>query len=295
MGAVLQDFTERQHMVSGDFEYFHYRDEPHPQVHYHSHDFYEIYFFISGKASYIIEGKTYKLRSGDILLVNNSEFHMPVIERGQPYERIVVWLKPDFLQLKSRNGTNLKLCFEGAAGRRLNLLRMDDERLSIIRGVLLRLGKAIAASGFGSDILREACVLELLVYLNRVCLDSRLEHNDIEDMEYNEKVSSMIDYINDNLESDLSLNELSGRFYTSRYHLLRVFKKYAGCTLHHYIRRKRLIIAKDLLRKGHTVSEACTITGFGDYSNFIRSFRNEFGISPGKYNNTDTLQSQALL
>jgi AraC-like DNA-binding protein len=280
---VLQDFTSRQYMEANDFEYFHYKDETYQLVHYHNHDFFEIYFFISGNASYIIEGKTYRLKAGDILLVNNSEFHMPVLEKGRTYERIVLWLNPEFLRLKSRDGVNLKMCFEGMAGKRLNLLRTDDDKLTVIRNVLTKLGKVASSDVFGNSILRESYVIELLVYINRICLDSEFTGNSPEDMEYNEKVSSMINYINENLSSDLSLDVLSGKFYTSRYHLLREFKRYTGCTLHQYIRRKRLISAKELLKNGHSVSDACSLTGFGDYSNFIRSFRTEFGISPGKY------------
>lgn len=282
----MQDFTDRQHMVKTDFEYFHYKDKPHTLVHYHSHDFFEIYFFISGNVSYIIEGKTYKLRSGDILLINNSEFHMPIVEEGQTYERIVLWINQDFLNGKSAGGTNLKACFEGTAGKRLNLLRLDEEKLSVLRGVLTKLGKAELSGGFGCDILRELFAVELLVYINRICVDAELTENEIdgmEDIEYNKKVSSMISYINDNLACDLSLDALSGKFYTSKYHLLREFKRYTGCTLHQYIKRKRLILAKELLKRGFSVSETCTNAGFGDYPNFIRSFRTEFGISPGRY------------
>ena len=51
---------------------------------YHEHEFYEIFFFLSGDVSYIIEGSTYQLRPGDILLTSNEDIHKPESGRGNP-------------------------------------------------------------------------------------------------------------------------------------------------------------------------------------------------------------------
>ncbi|HBQ64338.1 MAG TPA: AraC family transcriptional regulator, partial [Clostridiales bacterium] len=165
-----QDFTDRQTMTAGDFEYFHYRDDPHLEVKYHNHDFYEVYFFISGKVTYTIEGKSYRLRPGDLVLVNNRELHRPEVEPGQTYERIVLWIRPYFLESNSSPDTNLTTCFEGEGPLRHHLLRLDEEVLAGVRGALSRLGKACAGSGYGSRLLQESILKELLVLINRASL-----------------------------------------------------------------------------------------------------------------------------
>jgi AraC-like DNA-binding protein/mannose-6-phosphate isomerase-like protein (cupin superfamily) len=300
----LKRFTNRQHMVTGDYEYFHYRDDPRPEVPYHNHDFYEVYFFLGGQASYVVEGRTYRLQPGDIMLMSPDDFHMPVVEDGQPYERVVVWLRPDFLAGRSRDGAALDTCFRkwGDTGDRVHLLRLDAERetegenreageetMKPIRTLLAEFERVTeeAPDEFGTSLLRESLLLQLLIRLNRACLAirRRLAGNNriIEGMEHNEKISHIIEYINGNLDRNLSLESLSARFYTSRYHLLREFKRHAGCTLHRYIRQKRLVRAREMLGKGLSVAETCNRTGFGDYTNFIRAFRMEFGISPGRF------------
>ena len=65
-------------------------------VEFHEHPFYEIFFFLSGNVNYIIEGRTYQLRPGDILRTSSRDIHRPVITPGKPYERYVIWMEDDF-------------------------------------------------------------------------------------------------------------------------------------------------------------------------------------------------------
>ena len=87
----MQLFDPRQSMSKEDFEIFHYRDARFSGVPVHQHDFYEIYFFISGSVEYSVEGKIYEMKKGDILLINPLELHQPRIspEQGKPAIRSV--------------------------------------------------------------------------------------------------------------------------------------------------------------------------------------------------------------
>lgn len=277
-----QSFTPRQYMVNPDFEFFHNVDESSMEVEYHNHDFYEIYFFISGRVTYIIEGKSYILRPGDIVLINNKELHKPVIEAGAAYERIVVWLNPGFISKQETGGTNLSMCFESTSRSKYNLLRPSDEIKENIMSIVEKIEKVCINISYGSNILKNIYLTELIVFLNKAYLDTYDEEIE-NDISYNEKINSIILYINENLDSDLSLEFLAEKFYLSKYHLLREFKKNVGYTIHDYIQQKRLIMAKILLWGDISITEVCMRCGFGDYSNFIRSFKNAFGISPKKY------------
>lgn len=277
-----QTFTHRQYMINDNFEYFHYKDDPHLEVGYHSHDFYEIYLFLSGKATYMIEGKSYSLKPWDILLINNKELHKPIIEQGSLYERIVIWINPDFIRKLCTTSSDLFMCFESTSKNKYNLLRPSAEILNVIKSIISRLNRVLFTESFGSDILTEIYLTELIVYINKAFMDTDID--DIEnDINYNSTVNDIIHFINQNLSEDLSLEALSKRFYTSKYHLLREFKKHTGYTLHEYISKKRLISAKALLRSGLSISEVCQKCGYQNYSNFIRSFTNAFNISPKKY------------
>lgn len=282
MESKKHGFTSRQYMVNDNFEFFHYRDEAMMEIEYHNHDFFEIYFFLSGNVTYIIEGKSYLLKPGDIILVNNKELHKPVIEPEVSYERIVIWVNPRFIHKNGTDGTNLSMCFESSSKSKYNLLRPNSDTREELMGILKKLEKACVNISYGSNILKNIYLTELIVYLNKAYLDAREEEIE-EDVQYNEKVNEIIQFINENLGRDLSLDVLGEKFHLSKYHMIREFKKNVGYTLHNYIQQKRLILAKTLLRGDIPVTEVYLRCGFGDYSNFIRAFTHTFGMSPKKY------------
>lgn len=103
------------------------------------------------------------------------------------------------------------------------------------------------------------------------------------DVTENEKINQVLLYINENLTDNFSLDNLAGRFYTSKYYLSRQFKQFTGLSLYQYIMKKRLIMSRNLLRDGSPVMDACMQSGFNDYSNFLKAFKREFGKNPRQY------------
>ena len=212
----------------------------------------------------------------------NKELHRPVIRPGEAYERLVIWVDPAFLARQSTGGFNLSMCFELISKKSHNLIRPNPEALGVLKGILSKFEKACVSTGFGNSILKNVYLTELVVCLNKIYLES-MDDTPETDIEFNEKIDRIVRFINSNLHTGLSLDSLSSRFFLSKYHLLREFKKHTGYTIHQFIHRKRLITAKSLLREGMPVSEVCERCGFGDYSNFIRSFKKAFGLPPKSY------------
>ena len=110
MAQRPQHFNTRQRMHRNTFEIFHYKDNNMTEVALHHHDFYEVYFFLSGSVSYNIESHSYRLSPGDLLLISPSELHQPVFNDDRKnYERIVLWINASFLHQFDR------WCDQGAA------------------------------------------------------------------------------------------------------------------------------------------------------------------------------------
>ncbi len=283
MKIVIQDYQKRQHMVKGEYEIYHYQDQHLENVDLHHHDFYEIFFFISGKVTYYIEGKSYTLRPNDILLIGPNELHQPFINsESEVYERIVLWINSHFLKEVSTVTTNLAQCFDLAQPGHRNLLRLDPELSTEIKFELFKLLEATNDFGFGSDLLYKAFIIQILITLNRYSGLS-ISTNNNTDIMTNDNIQPVLDYISNNLSNELNLDCLASKFYLSKFHLMREFKKYTGTTIHRYILQKRLILAKQYLLENMPVIDVYSRCGFNDYSNFFRAFKAEYGLTPKEF------------
>ena len=67
---------------------------------------------LSGNVTYVVEGRSYPLIPWDIVLVDRGQVHRPVVDTAQPYERILLYLSPSFLEKYSTKEASLTKCFE---------------------------------------------------------------------------------------------------------------------------------------------------------------------------------------
>ena len=90
-------------------------------------------------------------------------------------------------------------------------------------------------------------------------------------------------YIDTNFDEKISLDLLAHLRFTSKYHLIRVFKKYYGITPRQYLINKRIEEAKKILKTGKSVSETCYLIGFDSVNSFSNLFRAKTGMPPSIY------------
>ena len=144
--------------------------------------------------------------------------------------------------------------------------------------------KLTGFSGFGSDLEERAVFTELMVFLNRIFYSkSKSGELPLDAAAYHTQVDDILTFINQNIDSQLSIDDLSSHFYLSSSYLCRIFKAATGTTINKYITAKRITVAKSLLSTGYSVTETCERCGFNDYSNFLKAFTKAVGISPKKY------------
>jgi AraC family transcriptional regulator len=99
--------------------------------------------------------------------------------------------------------------------------------------------------------------------------------------DYKNRINRVFEFIDENLESDLSLNTVSEIAFFSPFHFHRVFKFVTKETLNEYVTRRRIEkSASDLLHKNITITEIAHKYGFSDNSSYSRTFKKYFGISP---------------
>ncbi|GEP62368.1 AraC family transcriptional regulator [Clostridium beijerinckii] len=268
--------------LNNDFQLFHLKDKKNQEFEFHYHDFNKIIIFLSGKVTYLIEGKAYNLKPWDILLVNNHDVHKPIIDSSEIYERIIIWANSDFIENHNYENCDLSTCFRLANEKSFNLIRLNSKLQDNIKFIIDSLMTSFNSKDFGSKLLSNSLFIQLLVYLNRVHLNN-MYINDEGSLKYDKQIEKILKYINNNLSENLSTETLSQKFYISKYYLMHKFKKETGYTLHNYVNQKRLLMAKDLISSGEQITKVYLLCGFNDYTCFLRSFKNLFKKSPSEF------------
>ena len=281
----MKDINNKVGYLNDNFKIFHIRDKKDIKFEYHHHDFSKIVILIDGDLTYYIEGKAYILKPWDILFVNKNEIHKPVVNPNKYYERMVIWLNPDFMAKYAQGNNNLLKCFEVAIKNNYNLLRLNMKSIDIIKNLIQDIQNCNNSNEFGSEILKESLFVQLMVLMNRLFLNSD-KNRDIEDIQYDKTIEGVLNYINSNLENDLSIDTIASEFFISKYYLMRKFKNQIGSSIHNYVVQKRLILARSLISDGLSMSSVCSRCGFNDYSSFVRAFKKVYGVSPSNYNPT---------
>ena len=96
-------------------------------------------------------------------------------------------------------------------------------------------------------------------------------------------VIGLRNYINNNFKENLNLDLFSRIRFVSKYHLLRLFKRYYGQTPNQYLIDRRIEMSKEYINSGLSVSDTCFEVGFESLSSFSNLFKRKTGFSPSAY------------
>lgn len=282
MALQPQHYSAQQQMKGTSFELQYKRDDYLNVVELHHHDFYEVFYLISGDVTYTIESKLYKVLPGDLLLISPKELHQVHIQSGRSvYERYVLWLSPEYIRQLSTPESDLLSALDPSRTGYRNQLRLQGSDRQRVLSLLEQLYQEDAGEGFGADLLPGSLLTQFLVTVNRLALRENLS---VEDLSRSSKtVTQVIEYIHVHYGEPLSLDMLAEKFFVSKYHLSHEFQRQVGTGVYRYIQKKRLQIARHLLSEGEKPSDVAALCGFPDYPGFYRAFRGEYGTSPREF------------
>ena len=242
------------HMKSDTFE-----------VHYHS--CYEIY---------MVEGREYHLTPHSLILLSPYVFHGVRVNSTTDYVRCSVHFSPESVIAERR--VLLLSSFPGnkkSGPGEVFYEQTEEYGLHAYFEHLIWSQKQPAAlSGAYYAMFLEA----LLAEISLMCQTLRPS---TPDSSASGTITDIIRYLNEHLTEPVTLDELSGRFFISKYYMNRAFKKATGTTVMDYLIYKRIVMARQLMLNGFTAADAANETGFGDYSTFYRAYKKVMGCRPG--------------
>ena len=253
--------AEKIGYLNNDYKMFHIIDREKKKFDFHYHDFNKIMILLSGNINYSIEGKDYLLKPYDIILVNQGEIH-----------------RPSILDSHSDKDYDLKYCFQRAKEEHSNVLRIPSIDKSKLYQVYQELEHSCTDNGYAKELYQKILFLEFMIQLNRTAISNPINYLDA--VIGNEKLLQIMDYINEHLTEDITIDILSSYFYLNRYYLMHFFKEETGYTIGRYITEKRLLLAKNLVQNGNSLTQACYQCGFKNYSTFFRAFKKAYNTMP---------------
>lgn len=211
----------------------------------HTHESYELYYFAEGGGIYRVEGTPYPLCKGDILIMRPAEAHFIDITENRPYTRLSVNFKPG---LFSNIDPNDRL-----------LAPFNNRKIGTFNRYRAENFKSNAYNHFIKNIMTDSpdrrlqTITNLLPLLNEISL----AFTSVTETEVNKSLDSrIISYINRHLSENITLEDICEKYYISKTHLCRIFKKATASTVGEYITVKRLVNARQLILSGTSPTKA---------------------------------------
>lgn len=233
------------------------------EIDLHTHAEFELYINLAGNVSFLVEDALYPLSRGDVIIARPGEHHHCVYRDDSPHK--LYWILFD----SDRNGHLLDFL---QTFRENYISPREEWREELI---------ALCGTLHGGELTAEERMYAFL----RIFAILRMSRptDDAEPLGLRSDMQSIIRYIGDHISEPITVTDVARVFYISQSTLERRFREVLDITPLEYIRRKKMIMAAEMLRRGESVLHAGMSVGFRDTSYFISIFRRYYGVSPSRY------------
>jgi AraC-like DNA-binding protein len=241
---------------------------------------FQVFFIVTGDVSLLIDKEMHRIEPGSLVVFSSQEVHKVHVRSNKPYIRRRLVFKPEIARAFEHSGYDLLSCFMDRPKGKGNIRKLAQSQSVELLKLFDKFGQAFVSDVPEAKVLELAAFLEILVFTNRVFgeSDGKTEKSSLPD-----SLASIMDYIEDHIAGDLSLETISASCDIGKNYLCRLFKKETGVTLHNYILYKRVAEAKRLLGEGVKPSQARGMCGFGTMGRFSVAFKKIVGASPSAF------------
>lgn len=268
--------------LRGDYAFTFYETTGIPNNSLHMHDAYEVLFVLSDGLEVKVNDESYSVPYGSIMLFNSMDLHKLSCPDDMFYQRFVFWFKHDFLDEFDPIRGNLLKCFYVRNFEKANMVTLEREQVPVFVELFKKIVSVRWNETFMQKTLLRLLLSELLVSINKLHSSSHSLTTLSNSKDYIPVYKAM-QYLQENHAVKIDQNALARITGTSNRALCKSFVKVSGMTTGQYILNYRINLAKSYLVQGMSVAEVCEKTGFDNWSNFSRTFRNHVGISPKQY------------
>ncbi|KRW82500.1 MULTISPECIES: AraC family transcriptional regulator [Marinobacter] len=237
----------------------------------HAHEEYSFGVTLAGRQDFFASGSFHRSYPGNIIIFNPGEVHDGHSGVDDALLYRMLYIHPDQLEPMLRSAG-----VKQSSDFRIKDTLLDDP---LLRQHILNI--ALLIETHAESELQQEC--ELYQLAARVAE----RHESLALDNSGRKTDSLLlrarDFIHANIQTDLSLDEISQHASLSKYHFLRMFRQQFGMTPHQYVLNCRINRAREDLESGVSLDDVVFNYGFSDLSHFNRRFKPIYGTTPREY------------
>ena len=248
----------------------------------HLHDFIEFVYVLRGRSWHTIDGKTYVVKRGDMLVINYGQTHS--IDEGS-CEYVNIFLKPEYIN-------------ESLEDRANAFALLDLAEFSEFRQTLVGIQNIVTFADFARDTV-ENIIMNLEVELKKMPAGYGLSTHSwfnlllvqifrkmslLQPEQFDGVSELLLQYIKAHCHEKMEMNKIAALCHYNPSYFSRVFKSFSGMSFMEYLKRVRIERAMLLLEStGMLIHDVCFESGYTDTTKFYKDFRELVGMTPRAY------------
>lgn len=247
----------------------------------HVHDYTELAYVLSGKGKYLVNDVEYDVAAGDLVICNPGVVHHHIVtNKEEPTIEFISGINDFHFKNMAPNSIELK---DGAC-----VLHTTAE----LKQNLMMHCYAMIAEKESSNLSKYFMIKThhmqlLLLVMREISSDDSIEQSQCSFESYNKNyaVKQIINYLNDNYNEKISLEQIAHNMYLSPVYISKIFKEETGESPINYLIKIRLEKARDILLKSNdsSIKSIANQVGYEDVYHFSKLFKKYYGISPLYY------------
>ncbi len=260
----------------------------------HKHDFLELVYIISGNATHYIDDTKYEVSKGDMLLIDTNQTHFYESENSITYANMI--LLPDFISENLHTDyTSIDLfayylysseIYYSGRALRAPLIRFRGNDLIAADAIVNAMcDEILNKENNYAEIV--SSYLNILFYMMIRNIEKR--NNDKVMHDIRNVIPGIIDFIESNCGTQITLNEIAKKYFYSPSYFSRAFKKHFGMSFSMYLQEVRIKKVIQLMQNSSlSIEDISDEIGYRDKRELYRAFKNVTGTTPGNYRKTQT-------
>lgn len=235
----------------------------------HMHNYWEIYLLLDGTTNFNLNGIDLQLNKNSLLIISPSTYHSSKPNNNYNYERLVInFYENDIGSTYLENFKKSPIYYDIDKNIKIkNLFNflINDLANYTKHDIIMTLKNSIRI------------LLTMLKYSNNEIISYNYKNET-----NNSLVNKIINYINENIKNNLTIESIAKKFFISTSTLSHTFKNQLNITVKQYINYKKILFAQHKILSGNSIKEVFINTNIKDYSTFYRLYKNYLKTSPSQ-------------